>query len=180
MSGYMAHLSVTALLDEPFRDSIMAEIDRLYPPGRSGAGRNDLVPRKDGTAHFIFVPHFVRNVSRTAQYRAMQDRVFLAGAILELGDELDNVGYGDHGPDLELLRHLRNGIAHGNRFNLLHGEPRRPAHFTGAAGLLRDGVTSVTSGTTFEITPALNRQPVLFDFMGPGDLWTCCSSLGGD
>lgn len=170
VSGYMAHLSVTSLLDEPIADRIIVEIDRLYPAGRAGAGRNDMVLRKDGTAHFIFVPHFLRTVTQTPEYRAMQDRVFLAGAILQLGDELQGVQYVDKRPDLEFLRHLRNGIAHGNRFNLRHNEPRRPAHFTGAAGLLPDGVTSVPSGTTFEITPALNGQPVLFDFIGPGDV----------
>ncbi len=170
VSGYMAHLCLTSLLDEPIADSILVAIDQLYPPGRTGAGHNDIVLRKDGTAHFIWVPHFLRTVSQSPEYRSTQDRAFLAGALLELGDELARVGCVDRSPDLELLRHLRNGIAHGNRFSLRHGEPLRPAHFTGAAGLLLDGVTSVASPTTFEITPAVDGQPVLFDFMGPGDI----------
>jgi hypothetical protein len=38
--------------------------------------------------------------------------------------------------------------------------------------LLADGVTSTPPGQvhTFEITPALNGRPVLFDFLGPGDI----------
>jgi hypothetical protein len=71
-----------------------------------------------------------------------------------VGDELRKNGYFDKTSELELFRHLRNGISHGNTFNLLNGEPRRPARFKG-----------------FEITPALHGQNVLFEFMSTGDLF---------
>lgn len=71
-----------------------------------------------------------------------------------VGDELSKNGYFDKSPELELFRHLRNGISHGNTFNLLNGEPRRPATFKG-----------------FEITSALHGQGVLFGFMSTGDLF---------
>jgi hypothetical protein len=71
-----------------------------------------------------------------------------------VGDELSKNGYFDKSPESELFRHLRNGISHGNTFNLLNGEPRRPARFKG-----------------FEITPALHGQGVLFEFMSTGDLF---------
>lgn len=170
VSGYMAHQCLTSLLDEPIAESILVAIDQLYPPGRTGPGRNDVVLRKDGTAHFIWVPHYLRTVTQSPEYRSAQDRVFLAGALLELGDELAAVQYVDKRPDLELLRHLRNGIAHGNRFRLRRGEPLRPAYFTGPVGLFPDGVTTTASRMKFEISLAVDGQPVLFDFMGAGDI----------
>jgi hypothetical protein len=38
------------------------------------------------------------------------DRVWLVEALLALGDALKQHGYFDHAPELELLRHLRNGM----------------------------------------------------------------------
>jgi hypothetical protein len=71
-----------------------------------------------------------------------------------VGDELSKSSYFDKCPELELFRHLRNGISHGNSFNLQNGEPRRPAKFN-----------------NFEVTPSLHGQPVLFKFMSTGDLF---------
>jgi hypothetical protein len=71
-----------------------------------------------------------------------------------VGDELSRNGYFDKSSELEFFRHLRNGISHGNTFNLLNGEPRRPAKFKG-----------------FEITQALHGQPLLFEFISSGDLF---------
>ena len=71
-----------------------------------------------------------------------------------LGEELSKNGYFDKSPELEFFRHLRNGISHGNTFNLLNGEPQRPARFT-----------------QFEIMPSLHGQPVLFEFISTGDLF---------
>ena len=71
-----------------------------------------------------------------------------------VGDQLSENGYFDKTPELEFFRHLRNGVSHGNRLNLLHGEPKRPAKFK-----------------EFEITPTLHGQPVLFEFISTGDLF---------
>jgi|GEM_PF-6452234 len=57
-------------------------------------------------------------------------------------------------PLFELLRHLRNAAAHGNRFKFRAGEPRRPAEFR-----------------HFHLDPTMNgRENVLFDFIPPGDV----------
>ena len=115
--------------------------------------------------------HAIEVVGRSAGYRDVYDRLWIAGAILALGDALAAESYFDKCPDLELLRHLRNGVAHGNRFNLRNGEPRRPAHFTGPDQRLLDGATTPKGhGRFFEITPACQGSVVLFDFMGPGDI----------
>ena len=71
-----------------------------------------------------------------------------------IGYELNQNRYFDKTPELEFFRHLRNGVSHGNKFNLLNGEPKRPAKFN-----------------AFEITPALHGQPVLFEFISMGDLF---------
>jgi hypothetical protein len=71
-----------------------------------------------------------------------------------VGHELSKNHYFDKTPELEFFRHLRNGISHGNTFNLLNGEPRHPAKFN-----------------TFEITQVLHGQPVLFEFISTGDLF---------
>jgi hypothetical protein len=166
-NGFMAHAGTTALLRHPYALDVLERLERE----NTGPAIVPIVPvpRKDGTAHFFNLSHFVREVSTTPEFQKEQDRLWMTGALLTLGDELSRVGYFDQAPDLEFLRHLRNGIGHGNRFHFLNGEPKRPAHFTGAAG--GDGATStVHPATTFEITHSLEGQPVLFDFMGPGDL----------
>jgi hypothetical protein len=59
---------------------------------------------------------------------------------------------------------LSNGVAHGNTFriNLKH-LAKFPAH-NRLARVRSD------SKAEFEITPDLQDKPVLFDFMGPGDI----------
>jgi hypothetical protein len=53
-----------------------------------------------------------------------------AGALLILAHELSkDAPWHDTGPLWEFLRHSRNAAAHGGTFNLLHGEPRRPAYW---------------------------------------------------
>lgn len=166
VEGYMAYAATTVLLRHPYA------LDALERLERDNAGPavvpTSVIPRKDGSAHFFNLSHFVREVSTQPDFRSEQDRLWITGALLTFGDELSKVDYFDRGPDLEFIRHLRNGVGHGNRFHFRKGEPRRLAHFTGAAG--RDGVTAVTyPATIFKITPVLEGQTVLFEFLGPGD-----------
>ena len=99
-------------------------------------------------------------------------RVWLTGSLLALGDALKDHDYFDHAPALELVYHLRNGIAHGNRFNFTASGLERleqyPAHNREA--WFRKMI--------FEIAPALNGQAVLFEFMGAGDVLDVLSSVG--
>ena len=91
------------------------------------------------------------------------DRTFLGGALIRLGDELSRYVYFDRAPELEFVRHLRNGVAHGNRFDIRHPDAllRRPAHTFWMHGL------NALHPEFFEITAQLNGEPVLFDFIGP-------------
>jgi hypothetical protein len=97
-------------------------------------------------------------------------RVWLTGSLLTIGDALTAHDYFDRAPELELVRHLRNGIAHGNRFEIRDPERLKkfPAHNCDAD----------YRNTIFEITPALDGQPVLFDFMDAGDLLDLLFSVG--
>ena len=82
-------------------------------------------------------------------------RATLLVGLVTVGDAMKTASMYDGSPGLEFLRHVRNAAAHGNRFNLMRGEPKRPAHF-------RD----------FEITGEdLNGKTLLFDFMLPGDVF---------
>ena len=87
--------------------------------------------------------------------------MWLTGSLLAVGDALEHHNYFDHAPELELVYHLRNGIAHGNRFDIrnLQRLTKYPAHNR-----------ACYKNTIFEITPALNGLPVLFDFMDAGDV----------
>lgn len=42
----------------------------------------------------------------------------IKSALLDIGDALKEHNYLDNEPALEFFRHIRNGIAHGNRFNI--------------------------------------------------------------
>jgi hypothetical protein len=55
-------------------------------------------------------------------------------------------------PELELIRHLRNASAHGNRFHLVGKEPKRSASFK-----------------NFVVDASLHRTEAFYTFMGPGD-----------
>jgi len=87
-------------------------------------------------------------------------RVWLTGSLLALGDTLNEHRYFDRAPVLELVYHLRNGIAHGNRFKFTTTGLKRlkkyPAHNRDAW----------FSKMIFEIAPALNGQVVLFRVYG--------------
>jgi hypothetical protein len=70
-------------------------------------------------------------------------------------------------PELELLRHLRNGVAHGNVFRI-----DNPASLIKFPAHNRLAWVRSDSKAELEITPSLQGQPVLIDFMAPGDLET--------
>ncbi len=92
-------------------------------------------------------------------------------SLILLGDRLAAEGYFDRAPVLEVVRHLRNGIAHGNRFTF-----RNPKELGVWPAHTRDASRRTTD--SFEITAELDGQPVLFDFMAPGDVLDLLISVG--
>jgi hypothetical protein len=169
--GYLADAGSAALLRHPYATDLVERLE-LENTGPAIVPIESIV-RKDGSVAFFDLSYAVRNIATGNTYQHVHDRLWLGGALLALGDELTNAGGFDKGPDLQFIRHLRNGVAHGNRFNLRPGQPSLPAHFTGPdQRLLPDGKTTTPPGEaqTFEITPALHGQTVLFDFLGPADV----------
>jgi hypothetical protein len=158
--GYAAHIAVIRVaprLDHKAAVQLIAD----YP--------SDSVQRKDGTKWSFDTQDALVDLADKAIAEELP-RVWLAGSLLRLGDALKKHDYFGHAPELELVRHLRNGIAHGNCFDIRFPEELKqfPAHNRDAW----------FKHTIFEITPELDGQPVLFDFMEAGDVLDLLSSVG--
>ena len=170
--GYLAYTASAYALDQP--EIADATVAALEAANRGPAAvPTATIVRADGSVMPYHLTHAIRTVRSTSSFRLTYDRLWLAGALLTLGDRLSEERYFDQGPDLEFVRHLRNGIAHGNKFHFVRDEPRRPAHFTGPDGRVLPDATTTGPGyvVTFEITRALEGRRVLFDFIGPGDIF---------
>jgi hypothetical protein len=160
--GYYAHKTALAIAAEPRARELMPQKlpGFLVPIGT--------VERKDGTKQTFDFEYFLTRPSNDPDLNLEFEQAWLAGSLLKLGDTLEKYDYFEHAPELELVYHLRNGIAHGNRFNITsRGRDRLreyPAH---------NRLAWVQSDTkaVFEITiSAVQGQPVLYDFMGAGDV----------
>lgn len=131
------------------------------------------VTRKDGTKHVFDMRHYL-DYGRSAIVDDLE-RVWLVGALIAVGDKLSDFKYLSRAPLLELVYHLRNGIAHGNKFTF-QVRGRKP-------GLDRlrkyeaHNKEAHVKAAQFEITPGLEGQTVLFDFMGPGDFLDVLKSV---
>ena len=163
--GYTAHIAAIRMAPRVGGKALVRLIGD-YP--------SDFVQRKDGTKWSFDTQDALVDLADKV-IAAELPRVWLTGSLLTLGDALKNNRYFDHAPELELVYHLRNGIAHGNHFNFTSPGLKRlkdyPAHN-------RDAFFRGPNSTIFEITPALDGQPVLFDFMDAGDVVDLLASVG--
>lgn len=170
---YPRVVATDQLFSRPETRDLMNVLAVEHAPG-TPVRESEAIPRLDGTVIIYNLPHYLETaiLDPSSGHRNDVRRSVMGGVLITLGDALAAEGYFDHGPDLELVRHLRNGIAHGNRFNLLNGEPRRPAHFTGPGprSYLDGKRTPEGQHTYFEVTPSQQGTTVLFDFMGPADI----------
>ena len=132
----------------------------------------DFVLRKDGTKWSFGTQDALGGVADRAIATELP-RVWLTGSLLAVGDALNEHDYFGRAPLFELVRHLRNGIAHGNRFDIRDRDKLKkyPAHN-------RDADYRGPNSSLFEITDALDGQPLLFDFMGAGDVLDLLHSVG--
>jgi hypothetical protein len=164
--GYYMHLAAIQVAKDPRAVSLSPKIEpgQIVPIGR--------IRHKDGTRHEFDFALYQAQARTNPAMVADLDRLWLVGALPTIGDALAKHSYFDHAPELELLRHLRNGVAHGNTFRInLKLLAKFPAH-NRLAWVRSD------SKAEFEITPNLQNQPVLFDFMGPGDIINLLMSVG--
>lgn len=155
-SGYYAHTAAMQIAKDP-------NAAFLAPAVRPG----QLVPiaevkRKDGTVHTFHFLHYLQQASSHPVISEELERIWFTGAILRTGDVLATHKYFDRAPELEVVRHLRNGVAHGNRFRIDSSAQlsKYPAH----------NKLAWVKGTEFEISPSLNGRQVLYEALGPGDI----------
>jgi hypothetical protein len=129
--------------------------------------------RKDGTAHTLDLRYYLDLLREDHSLQGDFLRLWATGSLLTLSVELLKHRYFDRAPILEFVYHLRNGVAHGNRFYIDDKGKRRlakyPAHNLYAA-------VKSPLGTLYEITPN-QTGPVLFDFMGAADVIDLLQSI---
>jgi hypothetical protein len=130
-------------------------------------------PCKDGSEWSFNLRSFLPFASTTPAIAAELPRVWLTGSLLAVGDALARNRYFDRAPELELVRHLRNGIAHGNRFHI-----RKSDELTEFPAHNRDVWPKRPGSKVFEITPALDGTRVLFDFTEAGDVLELLFAVG--
>ena len=148
-------------------------INSLPPSKFLGEDPIGEIKRKDGSFHTLNLRFYLDVLREDQRLQGDFLRTWATGALLMLGDALANHSYFDQAPLLELVRHLRNGLAHGNRFNIDDRGRKRLARFEAHN---RAAPVRSPLGTVFEITPNLSG-PVLFDFLGAADVIDLLQSI---
>lgn len=165
--GYYAHATAAIVARMPGAKDALTCIHPNQPIP------TETIARKNGTTH-VFDSHFYLDYFNGPEIAHEVATVWLIGSLLALGDALSKNKYFDHRPELEMVYHLRNGIAHGNQFHFLQQGLDRlvdhPAHNRTASVRVPNA--------EFEITPDLAGKQVLFGFMGPGDVLDLLQSIG--
>jgi hypothetical protein len=154
-----------------------ARAEALAPPIEPGQSVPIIrIPRRDGNDMIMWFNHYLKECKEN-QVRQDFDKVWLLGALLAVGDALGANGYFGHVPEAEMIRHLRNGIAHGNRFSFhpslidkRTGKLRYPANVFRYAAL--------QNMPRHEIDVGLQDTDVLWTWGGPDAIIDCVTVLG--
>lgn len=169
-SQYFAHVASMYVARHP-------QAEAFAPPVEPG----QIVPvirirRRDGNDMIMWFNHYLKEAN-DPNARDDFDKVWLQGALLTVGDALRAHKYFGHEPEAEIVRHLRNGIAHGNRFNfhksVIHqasGKLRHPANIFRYAAR--------QSMPRHEIDVSLQGTEVLGAWGGPDAIIDCLTVLG--
>lgn len=155
--GLYAHAAILQIARDP-RATKLAPAESF--PGESPSSA---VTCKDGSTRPFYWHYALEQAETDSTLRELLDRAWCISSLILLGDRLAEDDYFDRAPILEMVRHLRNGIAHGNRFTILNASElaKWPAHNRNA---------SCSSTEPLEINAELNGKQILFDFMAPGDV----------
>lgn len=159
-SGYYAFLVAQSVAANPL------SMNSLPPAKELGDEPIGELKRKDGSFHTVNLRHYLDLFREDHDIQSEILRSWATGALLTLGDELSAYGYFDRAPLLELIYHLRNGLAHGNRFNMTQSGLSRLAQYPAHN---RSAPIRSPTGATFEIEPSTSG-PILFGFLGPADV----------
>ncbi len=164
-AGYAAHIAAIRLAPR-VSDKALVRLIADYPI--------DSVQRKDGTKWSFDMQDAL--ISAVADEAIAEEfpRVWLTGSLLAVGDALKRNDYFDHAPELELVRHLRNGIAHGNRFAIQ--KLTYPAHNRDAALFGRRSPRPNRARRVSAFAAAHTEKEVV-EFSGPASAdKLCCSA----
>lgn len=125
------------------------------------------LPRKRGGDHSYSFQHYLQQAFEHPEVAAQLKAAWFASAIVTAADALSAHNYFNRPPLLEMIYHLRNGIAHGNKFTFT---PKCVARLKDhpANTFSIDG--SRSPDTDFNIDVSLSGTGVLFDYLGPGDV----------
>lgn len=163
--GLYAHAAALDLARDP------ATMHAALEAAGGAEPTSGVVVTKDGSTRRYDLTYVMELLQSDHDLRTELDQAWCVSSLVLLGDRLAAENYFDRAPVLEMVRHLRNGIAHGNRFTIRKpAELRRwPAHTRDAAG---------QSSLIFEVTPEIDGSPVLFAYMGVGDVLHLLVSVG--
>jgi hypothetical protein len=128
VSQYFSHVASMHVARDPRAEKLGPQIE----PGQTASILK--ISRGDGNAMIIWFDHHLAE-GRKPKTREDFDRIWLMGALLVVCDALRANYYFGHEPEAEIIRHLRNGIAHGNKFSFndrvkhkVTSKPRYPAN----------------------------------------------------
>jgi hypothetical protein len=170
VSQYFSHHAAMYLARDPRSQA-------LAPPIETGQTVPILrISRRDGNAMIVSFDYYLAE-GRKPDTRHEFDKVWLTGALLTVSDALGDNGYFRHVPEAEIIRHLRNGVGHGNRFSFhstvidkTTGKLIHPANiFRYAAG---------QQMPMHEVDAHLEGTEVLFAWGGPDAVVDCLTVLG--
>jgi hypothetical protein len=170
VSQYFSHVAAIHVARDPRAETLGPQIE----PGQTVPVLK--IPRGDGNAMIMWFDHYLAE-GRKPETRQDFDRVWLMGALLMVGDALGASGYFGHEPEVEIIRHLRNGIAHGNRFafhskviDKATGKLKYPANISRYAA--RQAMPS------HEVDTNLQGTEVFSGWGGPDAIIDCLTVLG--
>lgn len=162
VSGYytlLAALAVASLKDvnSLMRSTRARPLATLAPVGE--------LRRRNGARYEYSRQYYLARLQDRPEATEAIERSWLTAVILQLGELFAQNSYFDRTPELELFRHLRNAVAHGNIFKIAPSADLdlKPAH-NGRMLAEQKGCSPLT------ITRALNGKPVLFEFVDRADV----------
>lgn len=134
------------------------------------------IPRRDGNAMTMWFNHYLDKNREQGTIEDF-DKVWLTGALLTVGDALGANDFFNHEPEAEMIRHLRNGIAHANRFTF------RPGVTSKSTGKLKHPANifryaDCQKMPKHEIDTHLEKCEVLWAWGGPDAVVDCLTVLG--
>jgi hypothetical protein len=164
--GYYSH---SAAIEIAFDHEVLAFIE-----SNSRLKENDIgiVPRKTGEGHYFSKSQWLNHDDFNQHIQSEIERLWLSGALIIIGDQLRSHDYFDKSPGMELIRHLRNAVAHNNRFDIKAPDEliTRPAHSIESRGYKPESF--------YEITPDLHNTVLMWEYMKPGDILDVILSTG--